>query len=216
MVSELALLPSGRTLRRWILTAAGYIVALLAVGAAGGWQIWSLAELHCSLLEAADGLTLTARAAGLVGEVPVVGAGVGADQLAGGITDTAEEVRRNAVTVRGQVHVLAVVVGVAVVLLLTVPLVAVYLPLRVARAREVAGLKRKLAGWTDPMLVEHVADAALSRVPFAELRHVSGQPWQDVEQGRHRPVAVAELTRLGLRPPAGWAGTGGGSEPDRG
>jgi hypothetical protein len=212
VVSELALLPSGRTLRRWISTAAGYVVASLAVGAAGEWQIWSLAELHRSLLEAADALTLTARAVGLVGEVPVVGA----DQLASGITDTAEEVRRNAVTVRGQVHVLAVVVGVAVVLLLTVPLVAVYLPLRVARAREVAGLKRKLAGWTDPMLVEHVADAALSRVPFAELRHVSGQPWQDVEQGRHRPVAVAELTRLGLRPPAGWAGTGGGSEPDRG
>ena len=214
MVSELALLPSGRTLRRWILTAAGYIVASLAVGAAGGWQIWSLAELHRSLLEAADALTLTARAVGLVGEVPVVGAG--ADQLAGSITDTAEEVRRNAVAVRGQVHVPAVVAGVAVALLPTVPLVAVYLPMRVAHARAAAGLKRKLAGSTDPMLVEHLAHAALSRVPFAELRHVPGQPWQDVEQARHRPLPAAELTRLGLRPPTGWADTGGGSEPGRG
>ena len=214
MVSELALLPSGRTLRRWDLATAVYVLASLAVGAIAGWQIWSLADLHRSLLEAADALTLTARAIGLVGEVPVVGAG--ADQLAGSITDTAEEVRRNAVTVRTQMHALAVVVGVAVALLPTVPLVAVYLPLRVARAREVAGLKRKLAGPVDPMLVEHLAHAALNRVPYSELRHVSGRPWQDVEQGRHRPLAAAELKRLGLRPPPGWADTGGGSEPDRG
>ena len=214
MVSELALLPSDRTLRRWDLAATVYILASLAVGAVAGWQIWSLAELHRSLLEAADALTLTARAVGLVGEVPLVGAG--ADQLAGSITDTAEEVRRNAVTVRTQVHALAVIVGVAVALLPTVPVVAVYLPLRVARAREVAGLKRKLAGPVDPMLVEHLAHAALTRVPYSELRHVSGRPWQDVEQGRHRPLAAAELKRLGLRPPAGWADAGGGSEPDRG
>jgi hypothetical protein len=214
VVSELALVPSFRTLRRWGAAAAVYTRVFVTLGAVAGWQIWLPAELHRSLLEVAAALTSTARAVGLVGEVPMIGAG--ADQLAGSITDTAAEVGRNAVAVRGQVHVLAVVVGVAVVLLLTVPLVAVSLPRRVARAREVAGLQRKLAGWTDPMLVEHVADAALSRVPFAELRHVSGQPWQDVEQGRHRPVAVAELTRLGLRPPAGWAGTGGGSEPDRG
>ena len=214
MVSELALLPSGRTLRRWDLATAVYVLASLAVGAAAGWQIWSLAELHRALLEAADALTLTARAVGLVGEVPVVGDG--ADQLAGSITDTAVQLRTNALTVRTQVHALAVVVGVAIALLPTVPLVAVYLPLRVARGREVAGLKRKLAGPVDPMLVEHLAHAALTRVPYSELRQVSGRPWQDVEQGRHRPLAAAELKRLGLRPPAGWADTGARSDSDGG
>lgn len=65
--------------------------------------------------------------------------------------------------------------------------------------------------------MEHLAHAALNRVPYSELRHVSGRPWQDVEQGRHRSLAAAELKRLGLRPPAGWAtDTGAGSEPDRG
>ena len=113
-------------------------------------------------------------------------------------------------------HALAVVVAVAIALLPTVPLVALYLPLRVARAREVAGLQRKLAGPVDPMLVEHLAHAALTRVPYSELRHVSDLPGQDVEQGRHRPLAAAELKRLSLRPPAGWADTGGGSEPGRG
>ena len=159
MVSELALLPSDRTLRRWNFTAAVYMLASLAVDAAVGWHIWSLAELHLSLPEAADALTLTAGAVGLVGEVPVAGAGAG--QLAGSITDTAEEVRRNAVTARRQVHVLLVVVAVAIALLPTLPLVVVYLPLRVASAREVTGLQQKLAGPVDALLVEHVAHAAL-------------------------------------------------------
>jgi len=105
VVSELALLPNDRTLRRWNFTAA---------------------------------VTLTAGAVGLVGQVPVVGAGAGAGQLAGSITDTAEEVRRNAVTARRQVHVLLV-----------------------ASAREVTGLQQKLAGPVDALLVEHVAHAAL-------------------------------------------------------
>lgn len=50
MVSELALLPSDRALRRWDLAAAVYTLRS-AVGAAAGWQIWPLAELHRGLLE---------------------------------------------------------------------------------------------------------------------------------------------------------------------
>jgi hypothetical protein len=199
VVSELALVPSGLTLRRWDVAAAVYTLAFLSLGAVAGWQIWSLAELHRSLLEGADALSLTARAVGLVGELPVVGNG--ADQLAGSITDTAAQLRTNALAVRTQVHALAVVVGVAIALLPTVPLLALYLPLRVARARELAGLRRKLAGPADPLLVEHLAHAALRRVPYAQLRRVSRHPWRDVEQGRHEHLAAAELRRLGLRPP---------------
>jgi hypothetical protein len=33
---------------------------------------------------------------------------------------------------------------------------------------------------------------------------------------RRWDLAAAELKRLGLRPPAGWAGIGAGSEPNRG
>jgi hypothetical protein len=79
-----------------------------------------------------------------------------------------------------------------------------YLPLRLARSREARGLRRLLAGSPDPLLVEHLARAALRRVPYSELRRLSDQPWREVEQGRHVPLAAAELRRLGLRPPAGW------------
>ena len=208
MVSELALLPSGRTLRRWDALAVLFTLVFVGLGAGAAWQVWSLAELDRSLLQAADALDLTARAVGLVGQLPVVGSGAG--QLAGSITDTAAQVRANATTARAQVHVLAVVLGAAVALLAVVPLVAFYLPLRVARARELAGLRRKLAGTVDPMLVEHLAHAALRRVPYSALRRVSPQPWRDVEQGCHEHLAAAELRRLGVTPPSGW------TERDRG
>lgn len=62
-------------------------------------------------------------------------------------------------------------------------------------------LRRMLTGTVDPMLVEHLARAAVARVPYAELRRISRRPWQDLELGRHHDLAGAELRRLGLRVP---------------
>jgi hypothetical protein len=210
MMSELALLPSGRAIRRWDLLATAYILLCAAFGVAAGLHLWALAELHRGLLEASNALDLTARAIALLGEVPVVGSG--ADQLAGSVRDTAGQVRASALGARTDVRVLAVVVGAAVALLPVIPVLAVYLPLRLARRREVRGLRRALARDADPLLVEHLARAALRRVPFARLRRISAQPWLDVDEGRHAPLAAAELRRLGLTPPAGWDR----AEPDRG
>lgn len=54
------------------------------------------------------------------------------------------------------------------------------------------------------MLVEHLARAAVRRVPYGELRRVSENPWRDLERGEHTHLAAAELRRLGLSPPRGW------------
>jgi hypothetical protein len=212
VVSELALLPSGRTLRRWDVATAVYVTAFGALGAVVGVQLWSLAELHRGLIEAAQALDLTARAIALLGEVPVVGDG--ADELARSVRDTSAQVRSSAITAAADIQALAVIAGVALVLVPVLPVLVLYLPLRLARAREMRGLRRLLAGRVDPLLIEHLARAALRRVPYSELRRVSDQPWRDVEEGRHAPLAAAELRRLGLRSPADWlAGT---AEPRRG
>ncbi len=210
MVSELALLPSGRTLRRWDVATLVYTAVFAALGVVAGVQLWNLAELHRALLEAAQALDQTSRAIALVGEVPVVGDG--AAELAGSVRDTAAQVRTGALAAATDVRTLAVVVGVALVVLPLAPVLALYVPLRVARAREVRGLRRLLAGPADPMLVEHLARAALRRVPYSELRHVSGRPWRDVEQGRHVALAAAELRRLGVRPPAAWSADDAGPQ----
>ena len=212
MISELALLPSGRTLRRWDVATLGYVALFVVLGVSAGVQLWSLAELNRGLLEASQALDLTARAIALLGEVPLVGNG--ADELAGSVRDTSTQVRASAAAAAADVRTLAVILAAAVVLVPVVPVLMLYLPLRLARAREVRGLRRLLAGPADPLLVEHLARAALRRVPYSELRRVSRQPWRDVEQGRHVPLAAAELRRLGLRPPAGWSADA--AEPRRG
>jgi hypothetical protein len=203
MISELALLPSGRAVRRWDVVTVVYVAVAVALGTVAGMQLWSLAELRRGLLEAAQALELTSRAIALIGNVPVIGGG--ADELADSVRDTSVQVRSSAEAAAADVRMLAVVVGVALVVVAVVPVLAVYLPLRLARVREVRGLRRRLAGRPDPLLVEHLARAALRRVPFAELRQISDRPWGDVDQGPHEVFAAAELRRLGLQPPGDWS-----------
>jgi predicted PurR-regulated permease PerM len=207
MMSELALLPSRRTVRRWDLAAAVSLAVFAALGLLTARHVGQLAELDAGLLRAADALEVTARAIGLIEQVPVVGDGAG--QLAGSVRDTAADVRGSVTAAREDLRALAVVLGAVVVALPVVPLLLVYLPLRLARRRELRGLRRQLRGPADPMLVEHLARAALRRVPFRDLRRVSPQPWLDADRGRCLPLAAAELRRLGVAPPPGW------SDPER-
>jgi hypothetical protein len=197
MMSELALLPSARSLRWWDIATTVYVVAVVGAGLFAGWQIWTLAELHRGLLDAADALDLTARAIGLLGQVPVVADG--AAQLVRSVTETSAQVRTSAGTARSDVRSLAVVVGATIALLPIVPVLVLYLPLRVARHRELRGLRRLPADRPDPVLVEHLARGALHRGPFGQLRRLSGQPWSDVDRGQHLPFAA-----VGLRPPPAW------------
>ncbi|MCO1660910.1 hypothetical protein [Pseudonocardia humida] len=202
MMTELALLPSRRTVRRWDLAAVTALAVFCVLGVLTARHVWQLAELDTGLLRAADALDDTARAIGLIDQVPVVGEGAG--QLAGSVRDTAADIRGSVAGAREDLRALALVLAGAVVALPVVPLLLVYLPLRLARRRELRGLRRMLRGPADPMLVEHLARAALRRVPFRELRRVSPQPWLDADRGRCLPLAAAELCRLGVVPPPEW------------
>jgi hypothetical protein len=208
VLSELALVPSRRAVRRWDIAVVLATMVFAALAVVAGRQIWELAELHRGLVQAGEALDTAAGAIGMLGGVPLIGDDVSA--LAASVRQTADEVRASAETGRADVQVLAVVLAVTVFLLGVVPLLLLYLPLRVARVRELRGLRRKLAGRPDAVLVEHLARAALRRVPLPELRRVADRPWADVDHGRHVPLAAAELRRLGVRPPREWTTRGAG------
>ncbi|MCX6462273.1 MAG: hypothetical protein NTW05_01580 [Pseudonocardiales bacterium] len=180
-------------------TVAGFAALGLVVGA----QLWGLAELHRGLLDAAVALESTGRAIGLVADVPLLGEGAGS--LAGDVTAAAADVRAQAVAARDGVRAVAIGVGATIVLLGLLPAAVLWLPLRLARRRDLRGLRRKLSGPVDPALVEHLARAAVRRVPYGELRRISPRPWLDLDQGRHTALALAELRRLGVTPPPGWS-----------
>lgn len=196
MSTEFALLPSRRTIR-W-LDAVSILtgVVFLTLGLVLGSQLWNLAQLHRGLLDAAAALDTTARAINTIGGAPFIGDS--ARGLAADITAAAQNVRASAVQARDALGAVALGVGAVVALLGLLPVVLLYLPLRLARRRELRGLRRELAAPADPMLVEHLARAAVRRLPYAELRRVSPHPWRDLERGHHGPLAAAELRRLGL------------------
>jgi hypothetical protein len=168
-----------------------------------GLHLWGLAELHRGLLDAAAALDTTGRAISLVADLPVVGAPAG--DLARDVAAGAADVRADALAVRDGLRAVALGVGATIAAAGLLPVALLHLPLRRARGRELRGLRRKLAGPADPLLVEHLARAAVRRVPLADLRRITAQPWRDLEEGRHTALAAAELERLGVAPPPGWS-----------
>jgi hypothetical protein len=209
-MSELALTPSRRAII-WCDVAVATTTALFAaLGVLAGAQVAALADLHRTLLEAAHALDLTARAVALVDGVPFIGDDAG--RLADSVRETATSVRASATTVQDELRAVGLLVGVVIAAIPIIPLVLLYLPLRLARRRELRRLRRMLHEPAEPALVEHLARAAVRRVPYQELHRVTANPWLDIEHGRHTHLAAAELRRLGLRSPSwitpGHAGPG--------
>ncbi len=192
-------MPSARTVRRLDLATVVVVLGFAGLGLLVGLQLWNLAQLHRGLLDGAAALDSTAAAIGLVADAPFIGAN--ASQIADDVTAAAADVRGNAMLARDGIRAVAVGIGSTIALLALIPALVFYLPLRLARRRELRALARLLAAPADPMLVEHLARSAVRRVPYAELRRVSPHPWKDVDAGQHRDLAGAELRRLGLRAP---------------
>lgn len=204
MIDQLALLPSRRAVRRLDIAATATAVVFVALGVLAGIELYRLAGLSSSLLDASVALDQVGRTLAILAQVPVVESA--AAPLAESVRQTAASTRANALDAAAAVRVLAIVIGLAIALVPLPPLVAGYLPMRRARIREVSGLRRLLATGrpVDPMLVAHLAHGAVTRIPYAQLREISRDPWNDLAAGRHHRLAAAELRRLGVPPPVDW------------
>jgi hypothetical protein len=200
-LSEPALVLSRRAVRWCDGAAAAAIAVFTGLGVAAGVQLSAIAGLHLTMLDAARALEVTAHAVGLIGEVPIVGDDTG--RLAGTVEATAAQVRAGAAVVDERLRTLGQLVGVVIAAIPVVPLVLLYAPLRFARLRELRALRQLLSGQPDPALVEYLAHAAVRHLSYGQLREISPCPWLDLTRGCHAPLAVAELNRLGIRPP-GW------------
>lgn len=202
MIEQLALWPDQRLLRRVDVLVAAWTLVFLALGVVAGIELWHLTGLSTTLRQAATAIDEAGRGVALVQKVPFIGTAAGT--LADSIQGSAVSLRTDAVQVATTAKVLSVVIGIAVVLIGLAPLTMVYLPLRVARRREVRAVARLLRQPVEPLFVEHLAHAAVNRLPYSQLRRLTPTPWRDLEQGRHHLLAAAELRRLGVPVPPDW------------
>lgn len=174
-----------------------WLVLWLVVGALSGYTLWQVSDLGNTVSRSGHALESAGESLQQVGEIPVLGSG--ADDLGDEAVGTGREVAASGQQVERQFRRLSVLLGLSIMVIPTTPLLGLYLPLRLARRREVAALRRLLAGeGHNPALDRHLAERAMERLPYATVRAISADPWADISAGRTRALADVELARLGL------------------
>ena len=197
-----------RTLRLLDAAVLFWVVLWVVIGAWTGVTLWRAADVGDTV--ASSGRSLVSVGEGLqsLSAVPLVGdrpAEIGTE-----VTETAGEISERGDEVKGQLRQLGVVLGIAVVGIPVTPVVGLYLPLRLRRGREVAGIRRHLQDHADdPRYDRYLADRARAALPYDTVATLDPSPdvtapERTAAQARStdRVLADAELARLGVRRPA--------------
>jgi hypothetical protein len=97
---------------------------------------------------------------------------------------------------------LAIYLGIAIAIVPSVPIIGLYLPIRVTRIRERRVAQQALAiHASDPQFQEFLARRAVEKLDYEDIMAVSAHPWDDMNQGRFTALATAELHRLEIHQP---------------
>ncbi|HUW16944.1 MAG TPA: hypothetical protein VMW94_07685, partial [Actinomycetes bacterium] len=127
--------------------------------------------------------------------------GASTAELGDQVAATAALIVDSGIQARSSVRGLAVLIGLAVALGPTGPVLIFYVPLRRERTRDVAAISAALSdtsAW--PALRAYLAERAVVNLSVAQLWAVTTDPYGDLAAGRHQALAEAELRRLGLAP----------------
>jgi hypothetical protein len=193
--------PSGRLVRLLDVALLAWTIAWIVVGVAVSRQVRGLTELSSTVVAGGQVLRATGQELDALGSLPFIG-----DQIQGMGRQVDDVADQAIVSGRDSVHrvkSLSTLLGFAIALVPTVPLIALYAPLRVARTREVRAVRQVLArDGMDPAFEQFLARRAVEKLPYHRLRQVSPDPWYDLATARYERLAAAELERLGLRHPS--------------
>jgi hypothetical protein len=188
---------SGRWIRVLDATLVAWIAVWIWLGIAIGHEVSNLSSMSDTAVTAGRAVQVTGQALKNLEQLPFVGeriASVDRQIEAAGASAVASGQQG-----RDSIERLAVLLSVAIAVIPSVPILALYVPFRVSRFRDVRTIGRaaRRAG-SDPAFEEFLARRAAENLPYHRLREVTPNPWRDLEEGRFRPLARAELTRLGL------------------
>lgn len=178
-----------------------WFVLWLVIGGWAGHTLWSLSELGDTVSSSGQATQSAGDALQVVGGVPVIGERP--LELGKEVSATGEEITQRGQQVKGQMRQLSLLLGLAIALIPTVPVLGLYLPQRLSRRRSVEQLRRSLqdAGALES-LDRYLAERAIRTLPYHALHALVGDPWQAIEDGRTRSLADAELARFGLQRPS--------------
>jgi hypothetical protein len=188
---------SGRAVRILDAALVVWIGLWIWMGIAIGHEVSNLTTLSDTVVTAGQAVRDTGQALKNLETIPFVG-----DRIAGverQITDAGSSAVASGRQSRGNIEDLAILLAFAFAVVPSVPLLALYVPFRVSRFRDVRTVGRAARrAASDPAFEEFLARRAAQNLPYHALRQITPNPWRDLEEGRFRPLARAELARLGL------------------
>ena len=174
---------SARAMRRLNVALAIWAAFWIGIAAYTAYEVAALRTLSHTVVKAGAATESTGHALAAVGHLPFVGGRI--SQLAAQAVAAGATARASGASTATTIDQLAVLLGIAIALIPTVPLLGLYLPLSLScRWDGEAGLEAFLA------------QRALAHLPFEELRELGydGTP----DSPSNAELAAAELRRLGL------------------
>lgn len=174
-----------------------WMVAWIVIGVEIAHQVNGLGHLSTTVTKAGQAAEASGDALRTLGALPFVGQTLG--QTAQRVIAAGQSAVANGRASHGSVTDLATLLGIAVALIPSIPVLAVYLPRRIGRARERRVLGAALAeAGDDPEFQAFLARRALETLPYRRLRRLVRRPWAGLEESEQAALAAAELDRLGL------------------
>ncbi len=174
-----------------------WVVAWLLLGLRVHDEVEGLTELSRTISNAGGAVEDTGRALDEL-NIPLVGDRI--DRTAKEITDVGRETKISGRTARDSISNLSTLLGLSVALIPSSAILFVYLPARLARARERRAMRQLLERFGgEPPLERLLAHRALQTMSYRRLqREVGDRPWVDLAEGRYGELAAAERRRLNL------------------
>jgi hypothetical protein len=190
---------SARAMRRLNVAIAIWAAFWIGLAAYTAYEVAALRALSDTVVKAGTATESTGHALAAIGHLPFVGGRIA--NLAAQAVVAGASARASGASTATTVDQLAVLLGIAIALIPTVPLLALYVPLRLSWRRDRKAVSSAVARWDgEPGLEAFLAQRALAHLPFHELRELG---YDGVEgSAPAADLAAAELRRLGLDRPA--------------
>lgn len=190
-----SLLPTGRALVALDIALAGWVAIWIVIGVATAAEVRGLRQLSTTATKVGIALQETGRTLDSVAGLPLVGSRVAT--AADRIQDAGRSTAASGRTSRGSIRRLSRMLGLALAILPSVPVLTLYLPLRLVALRERRALRRLWAARAeDPVLRRVLAQRALLTLPYRQL--VGEDAEADMSADRIDALAAAELARVGV------------------
>ena len=171
-----------------------WVVAWVGLGIAVHQQVQGLAQLSQTVVSLGGAVEQTGLSLRALGDVPLVGGEVA--DAAAAVVGAGEQTVAAGRASEGSVHGLAWLLGAAVGLIPSLPVLIVYGWLRVNRARQRRALHRfaELHG-ADPVFERFLAHRAVFGSSYEQLSRLGQAPWRDYLAGDLRRLSAFERER---------------------